>query len=143
MNKAQKRTWLTFAISLATLLISAIAIAFIRRNQIDIYEPTRYRLLGALNTIPLILIVILEVRFRKKYYDERDKIVDRKAKVIGAVGAFIFLAGAGFILIGTTRMGSIKTPLIPYLVYLAAFVWFFISSAAALVQYGRGGKENE
>jgi hypothetical protein len=40
-------------------------------------------------------------------------------------------------------MGSIKAGQITLLVYLAAFVWYFISSVAALIQYGLGGKENE
>lgn len=98
MNKAQKRTWFCFAISLATIVIEAAVIVFIRINQIDIYEPTRFRVLGLLCTIPLILIVITGARFPTKKFDERDKLIERKANAIGIVGAFIFLAGAGGLL---------------------------------------------
>ena len=141
MNKAQKRTWFSFVISLATLVISAAVIAFIRINQIDIYEPTtRFRMLGILCTVPLILIVIISARFPKKNFDERDKLIDRKANAIGIAGAFIFLAGAGWFLSVITKMGSIKAPLIILLVYLACFVWVMVSSAAALIQYGWPGK---
>ena len=142
MNKAQKRTWLCFAISLATILITAAVIAFIRINQIDIYEPTmRFRILGVLCTIPLILIVIISARFPRKNFDERDKLIDRKANAIGIVGAFVFLAGAGaFYVVLAGRMGSIRAVLIIHLVYIACFVWILVSSVAALIQYGRAGK---
>ena len=145
MNKAQKRTWLCFAISLATILIAAAVIAFIRINQIDIYEPTtRFRILGLLCTIPLILIVIISARFPKKNFDERDKLIDRKANAIGIVGAFIFLVGAGsFYVLLVGRMGSIRAVLIIHLLYLACFIWILVSSAAALIQYRWGGKDGE
>jgi len=145
MNKAQKRTWLCFGISLATILIAAAVIAFIRINQIDIYEPTiRFRILGILCTIPLILIVIISARFPTKKFDERDKLIDRKANAIGIVGTFIFLAGAGgFYVLLAGRMGSIKAVLIIHLVYLACFVWILVSSVAALIQYGWRGKDGE
>jgi predicted Na+-dependent transporter len=139
MNKAQKRTWLSFAISLATILISAVVITYIRQSEINIFDlskPTRFRILGFSCTIPLILIVILQMRFPKKKYDERDKLIERKANAIGIVGAFIFLGGAAWLLSVMTKMGSIKAPLVTLLVYLACFVWILVSSTAALIQYG-------
>ena len=139
MNKAQKRTWLRFAVSFTTILIAAIVISYIRRNAIDIYDmtqPARYRILGLLAAIPLILIVVIDWRW-KKIYDERDREIDRKAVIYGAVGAFFFLAGAGWLLVVITKMGSIKAPSIILLVYLACFVWNLVSSVYALMQYGR------
>jgi hypothetical protein len=138
MNKAQKRTWLNFAISLATLVISAAVIAYIWRNEINIFDlskPTRIRILGLFFTIPLILIVIVAWGWRKDY-DERDMLIDYKANTIGIVGAFGFLGGAGWYLSVVTKMGSVRAPLICTLVYLACFVWILVSSVAALVQYG-------
>lgn len=138
MNKAQKRTFICLAISFATLVISAAIIAYIWRNEINIYDlskPTRFRILSLLMTIPLILIVITKWRW-KKVYDERDKQIDRKAIVCGSTGAFIFLGGAGWLLSVMTKMGSIKAPLVILLVYLACFVWILVSSVAALIQYG-------
>ncbi len=120
MNKAQKRTFICLAISFATLVISAAIIAYIWRNEIDIYDlskPTRLRILSLFMTIPLILIVITNWRW-KKVYDERDKQIDRKAIVCGSIGAFIFLGGAGWLLSVMTKMGSIKAPLVILLVYL-------------------------
>ena len=138
MNKAQKRTWLCFAISLATIIIAAVVITYIRQNEINIYDlskPTRLRILSLFMTIPLILIVITNWHW-KKVYDERDKQIDRKAIVCGSIGAFIFLGGAGWLLSVMTKMGSIKAPLVILLVFLACFVWILVSSVAALIQYG-------
>jgi hypothetical protein len=69
--------------------------------------------------------------------------IDRQAVILGAVGAFIFLGGAGWYLSVVTKMGSIKAVLIMLLVYLAYFVWNLVLSIVALVQYGRGGKGGE
>ncbi len=145
MNKAQKRTWFCFGISLSTLLIAAVVITFIWVNEIDVIDfqiksPTAFRIFSLPLTIPLILIVIISALLPRKYYDERDKLIDRKATIIGAVGVFIFLTAAIYFLFFISWVGSVTTLSIVWLVYLAAFVWFFISSVAALVQYGRGGK---
>ena len=101
MNKAQKKTWWTFAISAATLLISASVIAYVWVNQIkliDVARPMRIRLIGLMNTIPLILIVFVSRRFSKKDYDERDTIIERKSYRIGYITSFVFLVVTGYCL---------------------------------------------
>ena len=143
MNKAQKRAWLNFMVSLATLVISSVVIAYVWRNEINIFDlskPMRIRVLGLFCTIPLILIVIIALRW-KKDYDERDMLIDRKANAIGIVGAFVFLGGVAWFLSVMTKMGSIRVPLITFLVYLACFVWILVTSIAALVQYRGCAKE--
>ena len=150
MNKAQKRTRLRLLISLATLLIASIFIIYFRSRGIDISDfstPTRivrYILLGILSAIPLILIVAIEWGW-KKVYDERDKQIDNQAVICGAIGVFIFLAGAGLFLVVDTKMGSIKAGSIILLVYLACFVWHLVLSIVALIQYGwpEKGKNHE
>jgi hypothetical protein len=144
MNKAQQRTWLNFLISLATLVISSVVIAYVWRNEINVFDlskPTRIRILGLFCTIPLIVVVIIGWRWRKKDYDERDMLINRKANAIGIVGAFVFLGGAVWFLSVMTKMGSVRAPLVTFLVYLACFVWILVTSIAALVQYGADAKE--
>ena len=99
MNKAQKRTWLSFAISLVTILIAAGVIVFIRINQIDIYgQPRTFRLLSIACTIPLILVVLISWSFPKKDYDERDRLIEHRAMFWGILGTFVFLGAAGWFL---------------------------------------------
>ena len=145
MNKAQKRAWLRLLISVATLLIASIVIIYVRSSGIDVFDFStparirRYILLGILSAIPLILIVVIEWGW-KKIYDERDMQIDNQAVICGAVGAFIFLGGAGGFLTVATKMGSIKAGSILLLVYLACFVWNLVFSIVALILYGRIGK---
>ena len=138
MNKAQKRTWCKLAVSIIGLMVMSSALTIMKIYNLEMREPQDHnaiRMLGLLNTIPLILIVILEWRW-KKIYDERDIEIERRALYYGIVGAFIFLGGAGWFLTVTTKLGSIKASLILSLVYLAVFVWILVSSVAALIQYG-------
>ena len=91
----------------------------------------------------MISIVALAKFFPGKEYDERDLVIERKANTVGIVGAFTFLAGAGWFLTVLTKMGFIRASHILLLVYLACFVWILVSSVAALIQYGwdaKGGK---
>ncbi len=146
MNKAQKRAWLILAISTATLLAAAAVIIFVHINHIDVlghYKPTPIgRILGVVMTVPLILIVIAAWRFPQKDFDERDKLIDHKTVIWGYMGAFIFLAGAGWFIIIANQLGTIKSMLIIYLIYVAYFVSASVSSIAALIQY-RWGCGNE
>ena len=138
MNKAQKRTWLKLVVSVAGLLVMAFNLAIIKIYNLDMTDTTdqtAFRVLGLLCTIPLVLIVILDWRW-KKLYDERDRQINHEATIHGIVGAFIFLAGAGWLLTVVTKMGSIKASLIISLVYLACFVWILVSSVSALIKYG-------
>jgi hypothetical protein len=139
MNKAQKRIWLKLVVSMSGLLVMAFTLAVIEIYSLDMADATDHtalRVLGLLCSIPLILIVILDWSW-KKIYDERDRQIDREATICGTIGAFIFLAGAGWLLTITTKMGSIKASLIISLVYLACFVWILVSSVFALIKYGR------
>jgi len=143
MNKAQKRTWWTFAISGATLLISASVILYVWVNQIkiiDVERPMRIRLMGLANAIPLILIVLISRRFRKKDYDERDTIIERKSSGIAYITSFTFLVVAGYYLFLINPRGSTRNIYWAmhgsYLVYLAYLVALLTSSIAALIQYG-------
>ena len=148
MNTAQKRTWLRLLVSVATLLIASIFIIYFRSRGIDIYDVStparirRYVLLGLLSAVPCILIAVIDWGW-KKVYDERDLQIERRAAILGAIGAFTFLAGAGWFLTVDTKMGSIKAVLILLLVYLAYFVSNLVLSIVALIQYGRGAGHAE
>jgi len=147
MNRAQKRTWLTFVISAAWILISAMVILYAWVNQIviiDLERVTRTRLIGTLNTIPLILIVIISMRYKGKDYDERDLLIERKSDRFGYIAAFTFFVVAGYCLFLINPRGTTSNILMVmrgmYLVYLAYLISLLTSSLAALIQYTSSGK---
>ncbi len=140
MNKAQKRAWLNFSVSCLTILIAAAVFIFISLKQIDICARTgTFGLLVIVCAIPLTLIFLISRRFPGKDYDERDILIEHKATPLGMIGAFVFLGTAAFTVV-STRMNSLRASFIIFLIYLACFVWILVSSAAALIQYGRGDK---
>jgi len=143
MNKAQKRTLFSLGISLAGISLGAAAITFMKIMQLDIANAnhhTTIRLLSLPTTIPLISMVILSWRLPTKRYDERDKEIDRKSMSHGIAGAFVFLAAAVLVLGIMSPLGSMKIFFLSSLVYFAFFVSVMVSSVAALIQYGWGGK---
>ena len=140
MNKAEKRTWYSFAISLLTILGAAGVILFIRAKNVDIHQPGIFRTIGIFCTIPLILMVILAKYIPGKEYDERDKQIERRAMCFGYIGGFVFLCGAAWLLAVIYKLGLIRVSAITTLVYLAYFITVLVASAAALIQYGLGNK---
>ena len=145
MNKAQKRTWLSLAISLAGISLGATAVTLIKIMQLDIANTNHHmtiRLLSLPTTIPLILMVILSWRLPIKRYDERDREIDRKSMSYGIIGAFVFLGAAVLVLGAMSPLGSMKIFFLSSLVYFAFFVSQIVSSIAALFQYGWREKSN-
>ena len=146
MNKAQKRTWLSLAISLAGISLGATAVTLIKIMQLDIANTNHHmtiRLLSLPLTIPLILMVILSWRLPIKGYDERDREIERKSMGYGVIGAFVFLGAAVLVLGIMSPLGSMKIFFLSALVYFAFFVSTIVSSVAALLQYGWREKGSE
>jgi hypothetical protein len=146
MNKAQKRTWLSLAISIAGISLGATAVTLIKIMQLDIANTnhdTPLRLLSLPLTVPLILMVILSWRLPTKRYDERDREIERKSMGYGVIGAFVFLGAAVLVLNIMSPLGSMKIFFLSSLVYFAYFISQTVSSVAALLQYGWKEKENE
>jgi hypothetical protein len=146
MNRAQKRTWLALAISLAGISLGATTVTLIKIMQLDIANTNHHtplRLLSLPLTIPLILMVILSWRLPIKGYDERDREIERKSISYGIIGAFVFLGAAVLVLGIMSPLGSMKIFFLSALVYFAFFISQIVSSAAALLQYGWKEKENE
>ena len=136
MNKAQKRTWLSLAISLAGISLGATTVTLIKIMQLDIANPNHHtilRLLGLPLTIPLILMVILAWRLPIKRYDERDREIERKSMGYGKIGAFVFLGVAVLVLGIISPLGSMKIFFLSALVYFAFFVSTIVSSVVALL----------
>jgi len=135
MNRAQKMS-LTVVITFLLGFLLGIILVVMRLFDLDVPKIAFLFPVFIAGSGGIISITCLKKDRGAITFDERDKLIDRKANAIGIVGAFIFLAGAGWLLSVITKMGSIKAPLVILLVYLACFVWILVSSVAALIQYG-------
>jgi hypothetical protein len=144
MNGAQKRTWLTFWISLVTLLVCGVVLWYAWVNEIvliDFERPIRIPLLSIPAIIPLILIVFIELRYHKRDFDERDKEIGCKSVYAGYVAALVFMLAAGIFLVTIVKPMDTTTNIyiwmrFAFLLYLASFVSFLATSIASLIQYG-------
>ena len=145
MNKAQKMAWLTCIISLVTLVLAGAVFTATRAGALNTSDHLIYRIVGITATIPLILIVLLSKYCPGKAYDERDISISRKSVIAGIIGTFIFMALGSWVLGVGDFGGTVKIKFLPWLVYVTAFVWFFISSATGILLYyvlNRGGAFN-
>ena len=135
MSSAEKRTWWTFGISLATVLIGVGASVFVWANELDVFQAVLSRGLGVPFAIPLIAMVVLGRRFPDKEYDERDIHIERNGLSWGLMAGMSFLTGLSLLLCVLDPRGSISTVTVPFIAYLAFFVVTLFGSGAGLFQY--------
>jgi hypothetical protein len=100
---------------------------------------------------PLVILMVLPIWFltRKKNrneaeIDERDKIIIKRALLIagGLVCAGLLILYAVLVFTGGTGE-KVQISTLPVVVFFSSIAFMLIVSSAVLVQYGRGGKENE
>ena len=146
MNMTQKGAW--FGVYLSLLLL-AIAIADL--TGILDYEgfptPGIILLHAFLAFVFFFLPLAWLNRSRKRsksVQDERDKLIIKRA----VLAAFLSLTGLfiiGYIitLFAVTTTASMPASRLPEILYGGAIIFILALSVAVLVQYGRGGKNNE
>ena len=147
MNKTQKSTILALLVYLfaALMIICALINMFIQEaNTITMFGARLS--LAAVFAMP----VIAYFKLRKKQSpgepdsDERDNIIKQKATEVAFFAVCVLLLAASvipFFFVG--QQGSIPAVAMP-VINLSIFLYTMaIYSIAVLIQYGRGGKENE
>jgi len=143
VNRAHRRTWGNLAVSVAGILLMSGVLAVMEIYDIrlaDSEDHTALRVMGVLCTIPLILIAILQWGW-KKIYDERDLDIERRSMLIGGTVGLCFLGGGSVVMVVTRPLGTIDIYHLPSLFYITCFVLWGASAAAALILYGRGGRD--
>jgi len=143
MNRAQKIAWSLVIIISVSFILSCIAVAIL---YVKIGMPK------ALVGFVLIGIAGLggfsPLIFRKDKgkvtFDERDKLIKRRAALAGFGTSYLFVGLAcmvPFFVLGPNN--SISVTWLPMVFGGTGLSHFFAHSVAVLVQYGWGGKENE
>lgn len=145
MNKTQKTAWVSLAM---TVLLIAFSIRWIIMAFTATAIPKSTLLLwlslfGAIAALGFIL-------FRKKQspaevdFDERDKLIKRKAVQISYISLWVLLIAAS--LVASTIVGdaeSIPVSALPLVLFLIFLIVTLVWSVAILVQSGWGSKEVE
>ena len=146
MNKIQKSAWLGLVSSLffITILVFLGIYMFVIQKMPDntfVWPVAAFFVLGGG------LGVFWALRKRRPTQvdsDERDKFIEKRAMLVSFISVWVFLAAQTIIpriIVGLN--GSIPVWLLAIMnvaILFGAMIVFFI---AILIQYGRGGKENE
>ena len=141
MNRAQKIAWsLVITVSLGAILSgTAFAILYVKVGMPRAQAGIAFLAIAGLGGFsPLI--------FKKDKgqvtFDERDKLIKRRAALAGFATSYLFVGLAcmiPFSILGPKA--SISVTWLPKIFAGAAISSFFVHSVAILVQYGWGGKE--
>ncbi len=143
MSKAQRHTWLRLLISVMGIGLMTGLLLIVSARDMSLSNPSdhfTYRVLGLISTIPLILLVLLDWRWKKRgIADERDLEIERRAWGIGATATFAIVTGAVLVSLFMGPLGTVTIHDLPSLIYIAYFVFLLTSSTAALIVYRRQG----
>ncbi len=142
MNREQKRAWaIVISMSLAALLgVAALAVHLLELGA------ARWLVLAAAAVQGTGVVVCLRVKPDPGAVtsDERDKQIEKNAHLAGFGAVYLFVIVASFAPIAIFgEKGSLPVTWCPALLIGAGFCQAYAMSVATLVQYGRGGKEDE
>jgi hypothetical protein len=145
MNRYQKLAWFNLIVITATIIITTTAVAI----EIHIRG---YSTIGVWFIVIMALLKLNPFLFKKPkgrnkvVSDERDKFIVKRAVACAYITFwFVFFVSsfAVYISMGMGPKSSVPTITLPLMACGGAVFIKIVSSVAILVQYGRGGKENE
>ncbi|MFC1739490.1 hypothetical protein ACFL1G_10660 [Planctomycetota bacterium] len=142
MNKIQKIALFNLIAAFIGLSFQGVRLISGAARLLRIFASTANLIICCFIVASRILIVIIKKR-GEKYYDERDKLIAKRAGFTGLVTAFLVFFSEVMIcfLIAVARpSSSISIGLVFNLFLVGAFSLFFAESLVVLIQYGRGSK---
>lgn len=145
MNRTQKGAWGTLIGSLFLILFGIlllIEIAILKNLFISLHR--FIALLLFIFMVPLFIFLHKKQSLAEVESDERDRLITKRAILVSFVSVWIMLAAVCIIprfIVGYT--GSITVWVLSLINFAIFIIAMFIYSVVILVQYGRGGKENE
>jgi hypothetical protein len=147
MNKTQKGAWFTLAVAILLIVFGAIIYAAMFALGSRTAGTGLVKVWGSL-ILAFSAGGAAVVHWKRKPsdvdFDERDNSVRKNAVLVAFVGLWIVLLAASIIplfIVGDTS--SIPVYLLPIINLGVFLIVMLIYSVAVLVQYCRGGKENE
>ena len=144
MSRYQKLAWWNLIVITATILITTTAVA------IEIHIRGYSKMGLYFFVAPLVILKFKPFMFKKPQgqdkvvCDERDTLIVKRASSFAYTAfwiVFILSCFLLFILIGPKN--SVPTITLPLIAIGGALFLKIVCSVAILVQYGRGGKDNE
>ena len=145
MNRTQKGTLCTLIGSLFLILFGILLfteIVILKNLFTSLHRFIALLLFSSM--VPLFIFMRKKQSLAEVESDERDNLIIKRAILVSFVSVWIMLAAVCIIprfIVGYT--GSIAVWVLSLINFAIFLIAMFIYSAAVLIQYGRGGKENE
>ena len=149
MNKIQEEAWVSLFLVVPAVVICgalAIGLAYVQALPLAflLIQFAAFNVfLGFLGFTPFITSKILKKR-KRIIFDERDKIINKRAAFVSFVFVWLY-----FVIACITvwwmfgPQGTVSVNLLPAILIGGLIVIIIVRSVAILIQYGRGGKDNE
>jgi hypothetical protein len=143
MNREQKRAW---AIALSMSLAAVLCITALALRHVGLHLPTILLFVPAAVVQGTGVVVCFRIKPDKGAVtsDERDKQIEKNAYLAGFGAVYLFVIVASFAPIGILgEKASIPVTWLPFLLVGAGLCQAYAMCVAILVQYGRGGKDEQ
>jgi len=148
MNKSQEESWIWLFLGLPCFLIPGGVAVFIAYDKGISFRPvlmfTVIVILGGLFWLFPFICGKLRKAKKKVSFDERDQLIHKKAVMAAYVVLWLYFVAACVIawcIVGPH--GSISVNVMPLTLLGGLVIFTLVQNLASLIQYDRGGKENE
>jgi hypothetical protein len=144
MNRWQKMAWFELIVIIVGSVISVLAAGTLPPDE-RLMPPNR---VTVVIVISFVLVGMSKAIFRKADkgvdFDERDGQIHRRAKFFGWTGCGLGMAATTFVCyFAVGPMGSFPPLALPVIPLVGVAIYMIVASVAALILYGRGGKDGE
>jgi uncharacterized membrane protein YhdT len=134
MSKLQKSAWVNLGLVTALTLINMLMLVFMAKNNAKGVDFIIVGFVPACIATPIIYIV-LKKKSIERNFDEREKMVSKRAFMIAALGLFIFLLIVCFVPFFVVGGGNvIKVIYLPIIFNSTLLVTQFIYSMVVIIQ---------
>ena len=143
MNRQQKIAIFALVVSLLGLFL-AITIALMK-HYVQGFPKGAVAFGGFILSLGVFLILsrILKKKKGEVVSDERDKQIETNAYLTGFGAVYLLVIVVSYLPIGIAPEARIPTEWFPYFFPIAVLCQCLAMSISTLVQYGKGGKNNE
>jgi hypothetical protein len=144
MNRWQKMAWFNLIVIVAGSVISVVAAWTLPPDE-RLMPPNR---VSVVLVISFVLVGMSKTIFRKADsgvdFDERDGQIHRRAKLFGWIGCGLGMVATIMVCyFAVGPMGSFPPLALPVIPLVGVAIYMIVASVAALILYGRGGRDGE
>ena len=142
MNREQKIA-LSFVVTTLAAMVASIFAILILYRRVGIPEALKGLAFMGLSGLGSLSLLIFKKEKGKVTFDERDKLIQKKAALAGFALAYLFVGLACLIPFYINRQALISVRWLPRIFIGGCITHFFFYSITILCEYGLGRKNHE